>query len=92
MQFLRKPSANRLFNKLKRMNKKNQHVVPHGNEWAVRGENNSKATKIVETQNEAIRIARDIAINKKSELIVHGTDGKIREKNSYGKDNFPPKG
>lgn len=42
---------------------KNQHVVPKGDNWAVRGASNEKVTKIVPTQKEAIKIARDIAIN-----------------------------
>lgn len=70
----------------------NQHVTPHGNDWQVKGEGNKRATAVVSTQNEAIQIARDIAINNGSEVIIHGTDGKIREKNSYGNDPFPPKG
>lgn len=37
--------------------KKNQHVVPSGNQWAVRGEGNSKKTKITHTQRDAIEIA-----------------------------------
>ena len=31
-------------------------------------------------------------IKNKSEMVVHGTDGRIREKNSYGNDPYPPKG
>ena len=57
--------------KINKMSKKNQHVVPHGDEWAVKGAGNSKATKVVDTQAEAIRIAREIAINKKSEVVIH---------------------
>ncbi|TDD74871.1 DUF2188 domain-containing protein [Flavobacterium caseinilyticum] len=71
---------------------KNQHVVPKGDDWAVRGAGNEKATKIVSTQKEAIKIARDIAINQGSEMFIHGENGQIRERNTYGKDNFPPKG
>lgn len=41
---------------------------------------------------EAIAIAREISINSNSELFIHGTDGRIREKNSYGNDSYPPKG
>ena len=74
------------------MSKKNQHVVPHGNQWAVKGEKNERATKIVDTQTEAIKIARDIAINQKSELVIHRPNGQIRDKDSHGNDNFPPKG
>ncbi len=74
------------------MSKKNQHVVPKGDNWAVRGAGNSKVTKVVSTQKEAIKIARDIAINQGSEMFIHGENGQIRERNTYGKDNFPPKG
>ena len=42
---------------------KDQYVVRHGSDWAVRGANNSKATRIVSTQGEAISIAREIARN-----------------------------
>ena len=33
---------------------KNQFVVKHGSQWAVKGANNTKATKITDTQKEAI--------------------------------------
>lgn len=71
---------------------KNQWVVPHDGQWAVRGEGNERATSVHNTQAEAIAAGRSIAINQRSELIIQGADGKIREKNSYGNDNFPPKG
>lgn len=74
------------------MSKKNQHVVPKGDNLAVRGAGSEKVTKIVSTQKEAIKIARDIAINQGSEMFIHGENGQIRERNTYGKDNFPPKG
>lgn len=73
--------------------KKNQHVTPNGNgNWQVKGAGNSRATAITSTQREAINIAREIAKNQKSELIVHGKDGTIRQKDSYGNDSFPPRG
>ncbi|MFA5921534.1 MAG: DUF2188 domain-containing protein [Methylococcaceae bacterium] len=75
-----------------KMSKKNQHVVPHGDDWAVKGAGNSKATSVYPTQAEAIDRARGIAQNQKSELLIHGENGRIREKNSYGNDPFPPKG
>ena len=73
--------------------RKNQHVTPHpSGDWQVKGSGNSKATKRTSTQAEAVKIARSIAINQKSELLIHGENGRIREKNSYGNDPFPPKG
>lgn len=72
--------------------KKDQHVVPHFGQWAVKGERNERATKVVDTQTKAIEIARRIAINQQSEVVIHRPNGKIRDKNSYGNDDFPPKG
>lgn len=72
--------------------KKNVHVTPKGNNWQVKTANSSKAYKIVDTQKEAITIAKNVAANNKSELLIHGKDGQIRAKDSYGNDNFPPKG
>lgn len=71
---------------------KNQHVVPNGDKWAVKGEGNFKITAICNTQQEAIDIARQISINQGSELFIHGRDGRIRERDSHGKDPFPPEG
>lgn len=71
---------------------KNQHVTPHSSGWQVKGAGNSKATAVTKTQAEAITIAKGIAKNNKSEVVIHGTNGRIREKNSYGNDPFPPKG
>jgi len=74
------------------MSNKNQHVVPHGKAWAVKGAGNGKYTQITQTQSEAIQTARDIARNQGSELFIHNRQGQIRERNTYGTDNFPPKG
>lgn len=72
---------------------KNQHVTPHKDGgWQVKGAGNSKATKITKTQTDAISIAKGIAKNNKSELLIHNKSGRIRQKNSYGNDPFPPRG
>lgn len=70
---------------------RNQHVVPHDKDWAVRREGSDRVTSIHITQGEAIKAAREIAINHRSEVVIHGIDGKIRDKDSYGKDSCPPK-
>lgn len=71
---------------------KNQHVTKHHDGgWQVKGAGNGKATKITETQMEAIKVAKEIAKHQKSEVVIHGTDGKIRDKDSYGNDPVPPK-
>lgn len=70
---------------------KNQHVVKHSEGWAVKGAGNSRATKVTETQREAIQVAENIAKNQNSDTKVHGRDGRIRAGNSYGNDPCPPK-
>jgi len=70
---------------------KNQHVVPHKSDWAVRGEKNSRITTVTDTQAKAIDIARNIARNNQSEVVIHNRQGIIRDKDSYGRDPNPPK-
>jgi hypothetical protein len=71
---------------------KDQHVVPHENGWAVRGEGNSRATRVTSTKKEAIGIAREISRNQHSELFIHGRNGSLQNRDSHGHDPFPPKG
>lgn len=71
---------------------KNQHVVPDKEGgWNVKGEGNSRATVHTDTKQEAIDKGREIAMNQHSELVIHGKDGKIQDKDSYGNDPFPPR-
>ena len=67
---------------------KNQHVVPYKGKWGVKGERNSRVTATADTQDDAINIARDIARNQRSEVVIHRPNGQIRDKDSYGND--PP--
>lgn len=70
---------------------RNQHVVPHNGGWAVRGAGNSRATSQHVTQAAAIKTAIHIAKNEKSEVVIHGRDGQIRDSDSYGNDPCPPR-
>ena len=74
------------------MSNENQHVVPHPRGWAVKRAGGQRATSVHPTQSEAIPVARGIAMNNRSEMFIHGRDGRIRERNSYGHDPHPPKG
>lgn len=69
-----------------------QHVVknPSGG-WAIKKGGSDRATKVYDTQNEAIAHGREIAKNQGAEFYIHGRDGKIREKDSYGRDPNPPR-
>lgn len=75
------------------MTGQNQHVTKRlDGKWQVKGEGNDRASFVVRTQAEAIDHARNIARNKRSELYIHRPDGRIRARDSYGNDPFPPKG
>ena len=72
---------------------KNQHVTPHPNGgWQVKGEGNTRATARTATQKKAIGIAREISRKQGSELVIHRPNGQMRDKDSHGRDSFPPKG
>ena len=74
------------------MTTKSQHVVPNGGKWAVRRAGAERASGVYSTQKEAIARGRELAKNQGTELYVHGEDGRISERNTYGKDPYPPKG
>ena len=67
------------------------HVVPAGNEWAVEAAGGGKRT-IHATQDEAIKAGTERAKRDKVELLIHGRDGQIRERNSFGHDPRNVKG
>ena len=71
--------------------KTNQHITKKNDEQRVIGEKNKKATKKFATQKEVIDYGRKVAINQQSELVIHGVNGKIRAKDSYGNDPIPPR-
>ena len=71
---------------------KNIHVVHDGEQWKVKQENAMRSSGNFGTQREAIDRARQIAQNNGQEVAIHGLDGRIHEKHSYGNDPYPPKG
>lgn len=71
---------------------KNIHVVKNGNVWQAKQENAQRSSGNFTTQRAAFERAREIAKNNGLEVAIHGLDGKIRDKHSYGNDPYPPKG
>lgn len=70
------------------------HVTqrPDG-QWQGRKEGAERASVLSSTQREAIKKSTDIAKNNgEAQVIIHGTNGKIREEHTYGSDPYPPKG
>jgi len=74
------------------MTKRNQHVVPREDGWAVQGAGAKRATELFDRKTDAVDRAREISRNQGSELLIHGKNGQIQSKDSHGNDKFPPKG
>lgn len=74
------------------MSSKSQHVVPNSGKWSVRAAGSARASHTFDTQSEAIDAARRIAKSQKTELYIHGTNGRIRDRQSYGSDSDVSKG
>ena len=66
------------------------HIVRSGKGWAAK--KGGKTISNHRTQATAAKAGRTAAKKAKTDLYVHGRDGKIREANSYGNDPHPPKG
>lgn len=74
------------------MAKPNVHVVPRDGQWGVLREGSNRDSSHHPTQTAAIEAARTTAERERVEVLIHGRNGQIRERNSYGNDPFPPRG
>lgn len=66
----------------------NVHVVPSDGGWDVTVEGGRGAKRFA-TQNEAIEAGERLARGHRSQRIVHGRDGRIRQRDTYGRGPFP---
>ena len=60
-----------------------QHVVPLNGSWAVKRAGADRASKIFDTQRDAVGYAQKVARNRKSELFVHASSGRIKSRQSF---------
>ena len=66
------------------MAKKTRHVVPNPRGgWSVRQSGASRATKVFDTQAEAVKYGKRMAKKERTEVFVHRKDGTIRQRDSY---------
>jgi hypothetical protein len=65
------------------MAKKNQYVIRHPEGWAVKGEGNSRATRIFVRQWEAIEFGIEVVKNQRSILIICNRKGVERDRRDY---------
>jgi Uncharacterized protein conserved in bacteria (DUF2188) len=62
----------------------NQHVLAHERGWAVTPEGASRPSAVFKTQGEAWEKAKAMARKERSEAVLHGRDGRVRERTAYG--------
>jgi hypothetical protein len=73
--------------------KKGVHITPREDgRWSVIRDGAGRASSVHDTQAAATSAGRDTARREETELYVHGRDGRIRDRDSYGNDPHPPKG
>lgn len=62
------------------------HVVYRAPFWIVRREGGKRAVRVLDTQEDAINFAARRAKRAKVEVVIHRTDGTIRDSDSYGRE------
>lgn len=67
------------------------HVVPHNGQWAVRRENTDRVSSQHKTQQAATNAAKRTAQDVRGEVVIHRSNGEIRDSDSYGNDSCPPR-
>ena len=60
------------------------HVVPQEDQWRLEVGGEIRST--YSTQAEAVSEGRQVAEKERSELVIHGEGGRVREKDSHGND------
>ncbi|MDP2836362.1 MAG: DUF2188 domain-containing protein [Methanobacteriaceae archaeon] len=74
------------------MSKETHHVVPDPKGgWKVKKGGSDKSSKNFDNKKDAEKWGRDVSKNQKTELVIHGKNGKIQRKDSHGNDSNPPK-
>lgn len=63
------------------------HISPSQGGWIVKKAQSSSVFRVFDKKDDAVRYGTKIAKGQRAELIIHGKDGRIRERNSY-----PPRG
>ena len=58
-------------------------MVSNDKGWAVRREGNKRVTAVYKYQDQAIRKAKRIAKKHKADVIIHRSDGTIRDRIGY---------
>jgi hypothetical protein len=75
------------------MSRTSYHVIPSPNGgWSVKKERVLRASKHFDTQADAIDWAKRASKTEGGEFVVHGKDGTIRIRDTFGRDPYPSRG
>ncbi|HZW38419.1 MAG TPA: DUF2188 domain-containing protein [Ignavibacteriaceae bacterium] len=68
-----------------------QFIMPFEGKWAVKGEHSQDITSVHDTREEAIEVAKEIAMADDSGIVILREDGTIDNLGAYGIDPLPSK-
>lgn len=73
--------------------KKDYHVVPNSGRggWDVKREGADRSSGHFGRKADAMDRGRDLARERRTELVEHGRNGRIQDSDSYGNDPNPPR-
>lgn len=74
------------------MTKEQHHVVPNANGgWDIKKSGAQRVSAHANTKAAAVKVGRAISSNQRTELVIHGKDGRIQRSDSHGNDPCPPR-
>ena len=68
------------------MERRSQHVVVRGEKWAVRRTGSKRVTRLFDTKEEALNLARKLAIEQRCKVLIHGPGLFVQDYESYEKE------
>ena len=63
---------------------------PYGR-WAVQTDGTQRATSLHKAKADALARAREVAKRRHAAFVIKNKDGTIAQRDSYGRDPFPPR-
>ena len=63
------------------------HVVPHYDGWATKRDGGVRVSRLADSQEDAIEFGKRLAKRDKVNLVVHGADGEVQLRCSFGPSN-----
>ncbi|MEQ8235187.1 MAG: DUF2188 domain-containing protein [Syntrophomonadaceae bacterium] len=75
------------------MSKQPIHTVPNSKGgWDNKRQGSNRALSHTDKKVDAVKLGRDQSIKDGTEHFIHNKNGQIAQRNSCGKDPYPPKG